>query len=56
MRLCALDLPVPDHTHMSRRAGTREMKFPRRPRNGATHVAVDSSGLKVFYEGGWKVR
>jgi hypothetical protein len=56
MRLCALDLPVPDHTHMSRRAATLEVKIPRRPRAGATHVVVDSSGLKIFGEGEWKVR
>ena len=56
MRLCALDLPVPDHTHMSRRAATLEVKIPRRPRTGATHVVVDSSGLKIFGEGEWKVR
>lgn len=56
MRLCALDLPVPDHTHMSRRAATLEVKIPRRPRTGATHVVVDSTGLKIFGEGEWKVR
>ncbi|PKL74165.1 MAG: IS5/IS1182 family transposase, partial [Candidatus Melainabacteria bacterium HGW-Melainabacteria-1] len=56
MRLCALDLPVPDHTHMSRRAATLEVKIPRRPRVGGTHVVVDSTGLKIFGEGEWKVR
>jgi hypothetical protein len=56
MRLCALDLPVPDHTHMSRRAATLEVTIPRRPRIGATHVVVDSTGLKIFGEGEWKVR
>lgn len=56
MRLCGLNLPVPDHTHMSRRAATLEVKIPRRPRAGATHVVVDSTGLKIFGEGEWKVR
>jgi hypothetical protein len=56
MRLCALNLPVPDHTHMSRRAATLEVKIPRRPRKGGTHVVVDSTGLKIFGEGEWKVR
>lgn len=55
MRLCAPDLPVPVHTHMSRRAATLEVKSPRRPRTGATHVVVDSTGLKIFGEGEWKV-
>ena len=56
MRLCALNLPVPDHTHMSRRAATLEVKISRRQRVGATHVVVDSTGLKIFGEGEWKVR
>lgn len=56
MRLCALDRPVPDHTHLSRRAATLEVKIPRRPRTGATPVVVDSTGLKLFGEGEWKVR
>jgi hypothetical protein len=34
MRLTGLDLPVPDHTHMSRRAATLEVKIARRPRKG----------------------
>ena len=56
MRLSALDLPVPDHTHLSRRAATLEVQIPRRPRTGATHVVVDATGLKIFGEGEWKVR
>jgi len=56
MRLSQLDLPVPDHTHMSRRAGEISVKIPRRPRKGPTHVVVDSTGLKIFGEGEWKVR
>ena len=56
MRLCQLDLPVPDHTHMSRRASQLSVQIPRRPRKGPTHVVVDSTGLKIFGEGEWKVR
>ena len=56
MRLCGLDLPVPDHTHMSRRAATLSAAIPRRKRNGPIHVVVDSTGLKIFGEGEWKVR
>jgi hypothetical protein len=32
------------------------VKIPRRPRKGPTHVVVDSTGLKIFGEGEWKVR
>ena len=56
MQLCQLDLPVPDHTHMSRRAGTLAVQIPRRARSGPMHVVVDSTGLKIFGEGEWKVR
>ena len=56
MRPGTLDLPVPDQTHMSRRAGTMVVKIPRRPRKGCTHVVVDSTGLKIFGEGEWMVR
>ena len=56
MRLCQLDLPVPDHTHMSRRAAQLTVKIPRRPRKGPTHVVVDSTGVKIFGEGEWNVR
>ena len=51
MRLCALNLPVPDHTQMSRWAATLAVNIPRRPRFGATHIVVDSTGLTIFGEG-----
>jgi transposase len=56
MGLYGLALPVPDHTHMSRRAATLSAAIPRRKRNGPIHVVVDSTGLKIFGEGEWKVR
>ncbi len=56
MRLCQLDLPVPDHTHLSRRASTLTVQIPRRPRSGPVPIVVDSTGLKVFGEGEGKVR
>ena len=51
--LLGLDLAVPDHTTMSRRAETLEV--PRsRPRHGAEpmHLLVDSTGLKLCGAGG----
>jgi hypothetical protein len=56
MRLSPLDLPVPDHSYLSRRAAELLVTIPRRPRQGPTHVVVDSTGLKIFGEGEWKVR
>lgn len=56
MRLTGLGLLVPDHPQMSRRARTLRVAIPRRPRLGPIPVVVDSTGLKVFGEGEWKVR
>ena len=56
MKLNGLDLLVPDHTHMSRRVASLTVAIPRRPRKGSIHVVVDSTGLKIFGEGEWKVR
>jgi hypothetical protein len=56
MRLTGLNLPVPDHTHLSRRAATLSVRIPRRRRNAPMHVVVDSTGLKIYGEGEWKVR
>jgi len=54
-------LTSPDHTLISRRAKTLTVQIPRRQRgqNGPElplHVVIDSTGLKVFGEGEWKVR
>jgi hypothetical protein len=52
-----LDWAVPDYTVMCRRARSLEVKLPVRRRPGETvHLVVDSSGLKVYGEGEWKVR
>jgi IS5 family transposase len=46
---------VPDHSTLSRRGRTVQIQLPKRAR-GPLHVVMDSSGLKVFGEGEWKVR
>jgi len=56
LRLMALDLPVPDHTQMSRRARHLPVGIPRRERQEPLHLVVDSTGLKIYGEGEWKVR
>jgi hypothetical protein len=56
MRLMGLNLPIPDHTHLSRRVRRLVVQIPRRERTGPIQVVVDSTGLKVFGEGAWKVR
>src|SRR4051794_23274092 len=54
LRLLGLDLSVPDHTTLSRRAATLEVS---RPRSGTepVHLLVDSTGLKLCGAGEWLV-
>ena len=56
MTLMGLELDIPDHSHMSRRAKTLQVKIPRKARTEPMHVVVDSTGLKIYGEGEWKVR
>jgi IS5 family transposase len=42
-----IDLPVPDHTTLSRRACGLPVQMPRRDRTGDLHLIVDSTGLKL---------
>ena len=53
--LMDLDLPVPDYTTLCRRATTVRSTLPRRA-TGPLHLVLDSTGLKVYGEGEWKVR
>jgi len=52
--LLGLDLAVPDHTTLSRRAATLEVPRPRRG-GGPLHLLVDSTGLKLCGAGEWLV-
>ena len=48
-------LPVPHYSTLSRRAAVLDVPAcARRP--GPVHLVIDSTGLKVFGEGEWKVR
>ena len=51
-----IPLECPDYTTLSRRGRTVKLNL-RRPRKGEKlFIAVDSSGLKIYGEGEWKVR
>jgi Transposase DDE domain len=52
LQLLGLDLPVPDHSTLSRRAETLEVP---RPRSGCApvHLLVDSTGLRLCGPGEW---
>lgn len=54
--LMAIDLPVPDHSTLSRRSSHLSISMPVVPKSGARHVVVDSTGVKVYGEGEWKTR
>lgn len=55
-RLMGVDLSVPDHSTVSRRLGKLSVSLPVVEGEGARHVVVDSTGIKVYGEGEWKVR
>jgi hypothetical protein len=54
--LMGVELKVPDHTTISRRLGKLSVNLPIVEGNGPRHVVVDSTGIKVYGEGEWKVR
>ncbi len=49
-------LSVPDFTSAAKRAAKLGIGLPVLPRRGHVDVVLDSTGLKVFGEGEWKVR
>jgi hypothetical protein len=53
--LLKLDLAVPDHSTLSKRGMTLQVKLPKKAR-GALNIVMDSTGLKIYGEGEWKVR
>src|SRR5436853_2132743 len=56
MKLLGLDLPVMTYSQLSRRCAVLEVSLPRRKKHEPLHMVVDSTGVKVFGEGEWKVR
>jgi len=58
MTLLQLDLPVPDYSQICRRQKglSIPLGFQKRLLSESLHVVIDSSGLKVYGEGEWKVR
>ena len=56
LALMGLDLQVPDHTTWSRRQADLAVDLPPQRTDSPMHLVVDSTGLKVYGEGEWKVR
>lgn len=55
-KLAFPDLPVPNYTTLCRRARDLDVVLPTWRSGEPLHLVVDSTGLKVFGEGEWKVR
>ncbi len=51
----SIDLPVPNYSTVSRRGGKIKISLPKTPREHIVAI-FDSTGLKIFGEGEWKVR
>lgn len=48
-------LPVPDHSTLSKRSKTVRVSLPKKSK-GSLNIVLDSTGLKMYGEGEWKVR
>jgi hypothetical protein len=55
LRLLQLELSSPHYSTLSRRAARLEVPLPR-INKGPLHLAIDSTGVKLYGEGEWKVR
>jgi len=55
LHLLGLDLRVPDHTTIARRARTVPLPAQPRSSNGPVHLLVDSTGLKLCGPGEWLI-
>jgi IS5 family transposase len=53
---CGWSLAVPCYTTLCRRGQRLGVNLKSKPRNIITNIVVDSTGLKVYGEGEWKVR
>ncbi len=54
--LMNVPLRCPDYTSVSKRAKSVNVSFKTSTRGEIAHLVIDSTGLKVFGEGEWKVR
>lgn len=50
------DVEVPDYTLLCKRSADLDVDLSPSKRNEAKHIVVDSTGLKIYGEGEWKVR
>jgi IS5 family transposase len=56
MTLMGIALAIPDYSTLCRRRKQLKIAMPALSKSEPTHLVVDSTGLKVFGEGEWKIR
>jgi IS5 family transposase len=56
LRLLGLKLSAPCYTTLCRRRRSLDVELPRLRKSEPLHLVVDSTGIKVYGEGEWKVR
>jgi hypothetical protein len=54
-RMMKINLPVPDHSTLSKRGKDLKVKPPKKA-SQSLNIVMDSTGLKIYGEGEWKVR
>jgi len=54
--IMAIEKKAPDYSTLSRRAGSLQIELGAIKQKGNIDIVVDSTGLKVYGEGEWKVR
>lgn len=54
--LMSVDLRSPNYSSISKRARTIDVAYRPQSRGPVAHLVIDSTGVKVFGEGEWKVR
>ena len=54
-RIMKINLPVPDHSTLSKRGKDLKVKLPKKT-SQSLNIVMDSTGLKIYGEGEWKVR
>ena len=56
LELLGADVRVPDYTTLCKRSGDLNVCIPTSNPDEPKHIVIDSTGLKVYGEGEWKVR
>ena len=54
-QLMKINLPVPDHSTLSKRGKDLKVNLPKKT-SQSLNIVMDSTGLKIYGEGEWKVR